>query len=112
MVIPAWFSGLIKKSDLKDAALAGDSTSILRNGRLRMIDRFTLYLSNLLPSAAGKYNIYAGTSEGLTFAAQLANVETLRAESAFGTLMRGLLVYGYKVVNPVCLAMAVASKAP
>jgi hypothetical protein len=101
---------LIKKSDLKDAALAGDSTSILRNGRLGMIDRFTLYISNLLPATTGNYNIYAGTAEGLTFAAQLTNVETLRAESAFGTLMRGLLVYGYKIVNPVCLAMAIAKK--
>jgi hypothetical protein len=37
MVIPPWFAGLIKKGDLKDASLAGDGTSIMRNGRLGMI---------------------------------------------------------------------------
>jgi len=42
VVIPAKMAGLIKKSELKDASLSGDSTSILRNGRLGMIDRFTV----------------------------------------------------------------------
>jgi len=36
IVIPAKMAGLIKKSELKDASLSGDSTSVLRNGRLGM----------------------------------------------------------------------------
>jgi hypothetical protein len=50
MVVPAWMAALIKKSDLKDAALTGDSQTPLRNGRLGMIDRFTLYVSNQVPT--------------------------------------------------------------
>ena len=46
LVLPAWMVGRIKKSDLKDASLAGDSTSIARNGLIGMIDRFHIYLSN------------------------------------------------------------------
>jgi len=55
VVLPAWISSQIKMSELRDASLTGDATSILRNGRLGMVDRFTIYVSNLLPSgvAAG-----------------------------------------------------------
>ena len=44
LVIPAKMAGLIKKSDLKDASITGDNQSPLRNGRLGMIDRFTVYV--------------------------------------------------------------------
>lgn len=48
LVLPPWVCGMIKKSELKDASLAGDGISIMRNGRLGIIDRFTLYCSNNL----------------------------------------------------------------
>ncbi len=108
-VLPAWMVALVKKSDLRDASLSGDGTSIMRNGRLGMIDRFTLYLSNNLPVAGAEYTIYAGQTTALTFASQLTNVETLRSEHTFGTVLRGLQVYGYKTVKPESLAEAVVS---
>lgn len=117
MVLPAWVCALIKRSELRDASLTGDGTSILRNGRLGMVDRFTLYMSNLLPAgvadslAAGETQIFAGHSHGLTFASQLSKVETMRAESTFGTLLRGLQVYGYKVTDGTALATAVVAAA-
>ena len=107
LVLPAKAVGLIKKSELKDASLSGDGTSIMRNGRVGMVDRFTIYMSHNLLTSSGKTNILAGTKRGLTFASQLTNMETLRAESTFGTLIRGLQVYGYKVVKPECIATAV-----
>lgn len=110
-VIPAKMAGLIKKSELKDASLAGDGTSILRNGRLGMIDRFTLYVSHNLrrASVSGsiEHSIIAGHKMGFTFASQMTNMENLRAESTFGTIVRGLQVYGYKVVKPEALATAI-----
>lgn len=115
VVIPAWMAARIKMSELRDASLTGDAQSILRNGRLGMVDRFTLYSSNLLPSgvaaglAAGEWPVYAGASNALTFATQMTKMETLRSESTFGTLMRGLQVYGYKVIDPTSLAQAVVT---
>ncbi len=109
MVIPAWMAAMIKKSDLKDASLAGDSTSILRNGRLGMIDRFTLYLSNLLPtldSAADVTSVFFGINAALTFAAQFTKMETIRSERSFSNLLRGLQVFGYRVVNGVAMGRA------
>lgn len=103
LIIPAWMAGLIKKSDLKDASLTGDSSSVLRNGRLGMIDRFTLYTSHNLNSVVDStyrcFSVIGGHKMGLTFASQMSEMESLRAESTFGTIIRGLQVYGYRVVK-------------
>ena len=102
VVMPAWAIRLLKSSDIKDASLTGDGTSPLRNGRVGMIDRFTLYSSNLLPryvDTNSPFDIIAGHKVGLTFATQITKTETLRSESTFGTLMRGLQVFGMKVVK-------------
>jgi hypothetical protein len=107
LVIPARMAGLIKKSELKDASLTGDSTSPVRNGRLGMIDRFTLYVSHNLSVSSGKTSIIAGHKMGFTFASQMTEMETIRAQSTFGNIVRGLQVYGYKVVKPEALAQAV-----
>ena len=97
---------LLKKSDLKFAYLTGDSASPLRNGKVGMIDRFTVYQSNLLAAGsggdAGKRLCLAGHKKFACFASQFTNTETVRLESSFGDGVRGLKVYGYKVVHPTC----------
>lgn len=103
LVLPYWATTLLKLSDIKDASLSGDGTSPLRNGRVGMIDRFTIYQSNNLPNVADGANqaftCYAGVKQGLTWASQVTKTETLRAESTFGNIMRGLQVYGFKVID-------------
>ena len=107
LVIPAKMAGLIKKSELKDASLSGDSMSVLRNGRLGMIDRFTIYVSHNLYVSSGKYNIIGGHKMGFTFASQMTNMETIRSETTFGNIIRGLQVYGYKVIKGEALTTSV-----
>jgi len=107
LIIPAKMAGMIKKSDLKDASLTGDSVSVLRNGRLGMIDRFTVYMSHNLSVTSGKFSLIAGHKMGFTFASQMTEMESLRAESTFGNVIRGLQVYGYKVVKPEALAQGI-----
>lgn len=116
IVMPSWAATMIKQSELRQAYLSGDQVTMLRNGRLGMIDRFTLYVSNLLPAGtvagldAGEYGMMAGHAHGLTFASQVTNVETLQSEMTFGTILRGLQVYGYKVVDDTALAEAIVTK--
>lgn len=116
VVMPAWAATMIKRSELRQAYLSGDSVSMLRNGRLGMIDRFTLYISNLLPKgaitgppalASGETVFYAGHAHALTFASQMTNMEVIRSEFTFGTIQRGLQVYGYKVIDPTAIAEAI-----
>ena len=107
IVLPAVFCGMIKKGDLKDASLSGDSESIMRNGRLGRIDDFMIYKSNSIATTADTlgtaHNIIFGHPTAITFASQLVDHETLKNPKTFGDLVRGLQVYGYKVVKPQAL---------
>lgn len=107
LVMPPILAGLIKKSDLKDASMTGDPKSPLRNGRIGMIDRFTIYVSNHLATASDggntAYNCVFGIPYATTFASQVTETESLKAESTFGDLVRGLQVFGYKVIKPEAL---------
>jgi len=42
----------------------------------------------------------------LTFAAQFTKMETIRSERSFSNLVRGLQVYGFKVVTATAMGRA------
>jgi hypothetical protein len=119
VVMPAWAGRMIKQSELRQAYLSGDSVSMLRNGRLGMVDRFTIYISNLMPNAstdstnfaAGEWPIYAGHAHAITFASQISKLETLRSELTFSQILRGLQVFGYSVIDGKALVQAQTSPA-
>lgn len=109
LVLPPWTIKLIKQSDLKIASLAGDGVSILRNGKVGMIDRFTVYQSrNVLKnqSPTQSWAALAGHSAGLAFAAQITEAEMISNPNDFGYLVRGLMVYGYKVIEGKYLSVS------
>lgn len=114
VILPAWAVALLKKSNLQQAYLTGDTVSVIRNGRVGDIDRFTVYSSNLLStfidSSGGNpkcWNAIAGQKSAVTFASQFTENDTIKAESTFGWLARGLQVCGWQVINPVALVAAV-----
>lgn len=101
---------------IKDASLSGDKESILRNGRIGMIDNTTVYKSRNLYSATDGttsttcwYALF-GHISAISFAAQLTKTESTRIERGFGNLVKGLEVYGYKVVTPKALGYLYADK--
>jgi hypothetical protein len=115
VVVPPWLTNVLKQSDLKIASLAGDGTSILRNGKVGEIDRFTVYLSrNVLRQTSPAVCSYVvfGHSAGLTFAAQIVECQMIDNPNDFGYLIRGLMVYGYQVIEPSYVGTAIVAKAP
>jgi hypothetical protein len=114
IVIPTWYANLLKKSDLKDASMMGDGTSVLRNGRLGMIDNFTVYVSNNMGKTVDGTNtvtnILFGHKKALTFASQMTEMETLKNPNDFGDLVRGLNVFGFKVIDPNAMGHMYAIK--
>jgi hypothetical protein len=104
LIIPHEAAGYLQKSDLKNTALTGDDTSVMRNnydnGRLGTVAGFTLYVSNCLANAAGTYQCMAGHKDAITYASQIVKVEKLRLQDKFGDAVRGQNVYGYKTVLP------------
>lgn len=118
MVIPSWMAVMLKTSDLKDASLSGDPKSILRSGLLGMIDRFVLYQSNSIGSVAAatetsgfkSYYVLFGTKDAISFANQFTKTESLRSSDSFDTIVRGLMVWDFKVVQPTALGYMYARK--
>lgn len=102
--LPAWANGMLKKSDLRDASIMGDDTSVFRNGKAGMLDRFTVYISNNLKNVTDGTdtvtNITFGHKKALTFASQMTKMENVDNPNDFGRLIRGLNVYGRKVIDP------------
>jgi len=104
VILPAWACALLKTSDLKDASITGDGQSVLRNGRIGMIDRFEIFNSNNLlfgtDGADRVTNAIFGHKYCLGFASQLTKQEGIPNPNDSGELIRGLQVYGYKVLKP------------
>jgi hypothetical protein len=104
VIIPPKAAGYIQKSDLKNASITGDTKSVLRggmwNGRLGEIAGFTVYVSNCLASSGTTFQCFAGQKDAITFASQITKTETVRLQDTFGDAVRGLTVYGFKVVKP------------
>ena len=110
IVLSPEFVSLLKQSELRQAYLTGDDTSPMRNGKVGMVDRFTVYQSNMLytPGSgtdSGYTHVLAGHPKAISFASQFTNTETNRMETTFGDQVRGLKVYGSKVVVPDALVV-------
>lgn len=120
---------VLMQSNLAQAYFTGDQASTIRTGKVGMIDRFTVYVSNMLPrgttnkawvsgqtdpttgaaysSVSARRMLIAGTKNAMTFAGQVNKTETVRNPSDFGDLVRGLSIYGRKVVQPEAYAIGI-----
>ena len=123
LVIDPLTRQILMQSNLAQAQFMGDDKSMVRNGKIGMIDRFTVYVSNQLPKAAATQDyfgaaaagtakrrlILAGHKSAVTFASQMTKMETVRNPSDFGDYIRGLNVYGWKTIIPTGLASALVA---
>jgi len=109
-ILPPWMVAMLKKSDLKDAALTGDAVSPIRNGRVGMVDRLTLYNSNLQYLSSGNTYVNFGHKSSLIFVSQLVKTEMYRPPDTFADAMKGLNVFGFKVIQPTAFGTAVVQK--
>jgi len=67
--------------------------------------------NNLVNTASAKYKVLAGSNIAMTYAEQINSVEPLRLQDKFSDAVKGLMVYGAKVVQPNALACATVSAA-
>ncbi|WP_027633065.1 P22 phage major capsid protein family protein [Clostridium hydrogeniformans] len=101
VILPPFYLGLIAK----DPRFTKEY-KVLENGLVEgaSVSGFSIRMSNNVPVNAGKYNIMAGTDMAISFAGQVTEIEAYRPEKSFSDAMKGLYVYGTKVVQPDCLA--------
>ena len=111
VVVPPWFHGLL----LKDPRFVGNGTgysqAVLQGGLVGEAAGFQIHLSNNVPNTSGsKYKVIAGTNAAGAFAEQLVELEAYRLEKNFSDAVKGLHVYGAKVIQPKALAVMTCNK--
>jgi len=128
LILSPYDRHLLMQSSIAQAYFTGDQSSTIRTGKIGMLDRFSVYVSNLLPkgeagkalvaglsatstggsvsNAKARRTMIAGTKAATSFAMTINKTEPLRNQTDFGDIVRGLAVYGRKVVKPQALVVA------
>ena len=107
VINPTIESYLLQSTEFIGAHNVADET--LREGAIGRIAGMDVLVSTNLTATSGKYYVLAGTNEAITFASQLAKIESLRDKDSFSDLVRGLYLYGAKTVQPKALAKMVVA---
>lgn len=81
----------------------------LRNGVVGRAAGFDILLSNQTPTTGSDSVVIAGNNRAITFAEQISKVEAYRPQDRFADAIKGLVVYGAKVVRPDSLASALVT---
>ena len=98
---------LLQSPEFISAHNVADTT--LREGSIGRIAGMDVLVSTNLTEVDDKYYVLAGTNDAITFASQLAKIESLRDKDSFSDLVRGLYLYGAKTVQPKALAKMIVS---
>lgn len=113
--LPNWINNMLKRSDLKDVSMTGDSKSPIRNGKVGEIDNIPVHKSNQIKSTTDStgYKCYypmGGHKSAITFASQMTEMDDLKDKDVFGRIVRGLNVYDWETVKDDALVVAYARK--
>ena len=113
VVVPAWAHGaLLKDSRFINATEMGNT--IRSNGLIGKAAGLNVYLSNNVTNDAESvktYRIIASHPAAVSYAEQISGVEAYRPELRFADAVKGLHVWGYKVVRPALVATLYAKNA-
>tara|TARA_R110000868_G_scaffold338463_1_gene599217 strand:+ start:121 stop:1044 length:924 start_codon:yes stop_codon:yes gene_type:complete len=109
-VVTPEYARYLKQSDLKQVMITGDAESPLRNGFVGEIDGMKLYISTNLTNAVGSVQaspskMFVGHESALTFASQFIKHEMMPLQNTFGYGIKGLQVFGFKVVKNESLVL-------
>lgn len=104
--------GVLLRDDRFIKADASNDPTALRNGFVGRAAGFDIMMSNNCPSpTASQWVCQAGTNAAITFAEQINKTEAYRPESAFSDAVKGLALYGSRVVRPDSLAYGLVTVA-
>jgi len=111
-IVPPFFHGYLLKDSRFVGSGAAAADARLGNGQIGEAAGFRILKSNNVPIAAStKYKIIAGHPMAYSYAEQIAKVETYRKEKGFADGVKGLHVYGGKLVRPAAWAVGTVTNA-
>ncbi|WP_432077824.1 P22 coat protein - protein 5 domain protein [Streptomyces sp. YPW6] len=107
VVITPELEGSLLQDDRVVRVDASGSDQALRNGIIARAAGFDILMSNNAPNPTGDTQvIQAGYPGSITYADQILETEALRLPNTFADAVRGLHVYGAKLVRPTGIAVA------
>ena len=110
-IVPAFFEGLLLEDDRFVRVDASGSDQGLRNGIIGRALGFDVMMSNNAPLVTGDdWAVQAGHPSAIAYAEQIVKVETYRPDDSFSDAVKGLHVYGAKLIRPDAIATCIASE--
>lgn len=112
VVVPSWFHQRLELDDRFTGFGTAANRAALQNGKVGEAAGFTVMKSNQVPRTTDTtgFKVIAGHKMGWSKAEQLIKTEAYRLERRFADGVKGLHVYGAKVIRPSNLAVIVANK--
>ena len=109
-IVPPWYHGLLLDTATFNSVADSGTSEALRNGHVGRAFGFDIFVSNNVTNVTGDdYLVCAGYTGAITFASQINKVESLRPESSFSDAVKGLDLFGAKLVRPSGIATLTAS---
>ena len=107
IVLPPWVITKLILGKLLNTEGTVNAEGELTNGRVGRMMGFDVYESNNLyqTGTAPDYTTHAmaGQRDAISYAEQIVSVEAYKPESSFSDAVKGLHVYGFKVIQPKAL---------
>lgn len=111
IVSPEFYALILQDARFIDASQYGDGGATIRNGEVGRVLGFRVMVSLNNPAGTAGTGaevsnfVIAGHAMATTFAEQINKVEAYRPQNSFSDAIKGLHLYGAKVVRPEALAV-------
>ena len=109
VVIPPWMHQYLKFAQIVDNAeggMKGGDGTTWGNGYVGNNMGFNFFVSNNVSNDGTTFRVMFGTPDAISYAGQVTRMDSGRVEKQFGDYVKGLYVYGTKVVRPDHLGVA------
>ena len=109
LVVPPWAEALLEQTQAFVSVATPAQQEVFTEGLIGRVSGFDIYTSNNsveFDQANNGWIVQAGHPMALTFAEQIVQTEALRLQTTFADAVRGLHVYGGRLVRPDHIAIA------
>ncbi|HEY9685479.1 MAG TPA: hypothetical protein V6C52_00740 [Coleofasciculaceae cyanobacterium] len=107
VITPKFKTMLLQSVEFTRATSLGDN--VIQNGYIGNVAGFAVHVTTNNPAVSGVVNLLAFTRDYVSFASQVSKIETVRPYNMFADAVKGLYLYGSKVMLPKAGAVLKAS---
>lgn len=107
VITPKFKTMLLQSDEFTRATSLGDN--VVQNGYIGNVAGFGVHVTTNNPAVEDVVNLLAFSSDFISFASQVSKIETVRPYNMFADAVKGLYLYGSKVMLPKAGAVLKAS---